>query len=326
MSAKVRTSPTKTPAAGPVSKAEFARQMHVTRQAVSTWIARKQLKWPALRRDGRVDAVKARKMLADAAAGLGREGAAARAGAAEDAVSSRLARARADLLAVKADERTFAAAVDAGTYLACEDAGRPIARTLSDLMSAIESWAPTVASMILSTDDDGQALERGRASFDSAWLRVRGVDDRSRNGQAHPSAVPEVRNKAVEDSATAAPARAEGPAHAPARRRAEDEAARLARLRCEKAEAAAGDARRAFQQHLGGYLDAEAWRRDVAAGFRGMRAKIEAALPGLVEAVRSAAGDGRRAALAARAWSRAVRAAMHARSYGVGKSTISRLA
>jgi hypothetical protein len=288
-----------------ISKAAFARLLGVSRAAVSNMISRRQLRWPAIRRDGLVDVAKAKAMLADAAAGLGREGAAARAGAAEDAVSSRLAKARADLLAVRADERTFAAAVDAGVYLRVEAAARPIARTLSDMMSALETWVLRAPELILSTDDDDIALARLRNGFDQAWLRVRGVDDRPRNGQAHPIASGIHKDKgAVEDSATATPARAEVPAHAPRR---EDEASRLARMRCEKAEAVAADALRAFQQHIGQHVDAEAWRRDVAAVFREMRAQIERELPGLVEAVRSAAGDGRRGAIAARGWLRAVR-------------------
>jgi hypothetical protein len=308
MSTKVRTSPTKTPAAGPMSKAEFARQMHVTRQAVSTWIARKQLKWPALRRDGRVDVAKARAMLAGAAAGLGREGAAARAGAAEDAMASRLARARADLLAVKADEREFSRAVADGVYISVDDASRPIARMLADLMSALETWVLRAPELILSTDDDDIALARLRNGFDQAWLRVRGVDDRPRNGQVHPVAVSDVRKEAVEDTI---PTRVEGAGHAPGRR--EDEAARLARMRCEKAESAAADALRAFRQHLGQYCDAAAWRIDVAAGFCGIRAQIEGERPALVTVVR-AAGDRRPAAIVARGWLRAVRSQVAGRA------------
>jgi DNA-binding transcriptional regulator YiaG len=43
MSTKVRTSSAEI-LTGSVSKAEFARAMKVSRQAVSTWIARKQLR------------------------------------------------------------------------------------------------------------------------------------------------------------------------------------------------------------------------------------------------------------------------------------------
>jgi hypothetical protein len=147
---------------------------------------------------------------------------------------------------------------------------------------------------------------KNNLSVNQMWIRVRGSDDRPSNGQAHQIASSGNRKGAIEGSTTASAARAEGPALAPARHRAEDEAVRLARLRCEKAEGVAADALRAFERHIGQHLDARAWERDVAAGFRGIRAQIEAALPTLVTAVRSA-GDPRRASLAARGWLRAVR-------------------
>jgi phage terminase Nu1 subunit (DNA packaging protein) len=286
-----------------VTKAELAELFSVTRAAVSQWVRRRKLTAPALRPDGKIDVERARAQLAETI-GYGRmaspEAAAARsAGAAEDAVASRLARARADLLSVRADERELSRAV-AGVYVACDDAARPIARMMTDLIAAMESLVLRAPDLISSTIDDDQALARLRSAFDHMWVRVRGVDDRPRSGQAHPGAVSEV--EAVEDSTTA---RAEGPAHAPARRR-EDEAARLARMRCEKAEAAAADALRDFQQRLGQYIDAEVWQATVAAGFRAIRAQIERELPSLAAAVR-AAGDARRGTIVAMTWRRDVR-------------------
>ena len=138
-------------------------------------------------------------MLAGAAAGFGREGAVGRTSGvvAENAVASRLARARADLSAVRANERGFDLAVDAGTYISVESASKPVARMMTDLLSAIEGWTEAAPNTVLSTGDDGLALGRLHASFDQAWLRVRGGDDRPVNGQAHPGAVSEIRRGAA---------------------------------------------------------------------------------------------------------------------------------
>lgn len=130
-------------------------------------------------------------------------------------------------------------------------------------------------------------------------------DDIERNGAVHPGAVSEIRKEAIQDTIPARAEGAEGVAHAPFSRRAEGEAARLARMRCEKAEAAAADALDQFHRRLGQYLDAAAWRAVVVERFCAIRAELASAFPALVETVR-AAGDARRAALAASGWLRAV--------------------
>jgi hypothetical protein len=126
-----------------VSKAAFARELGVSRSAVSNMISRRQLKWPALRHDGRIDVAKARKMLAGAATGAGREGATARSSTAEDARATRLARARSALLETEAVDRAFTKAINAGQYLHVDDATQPVALQLTDLMAALEAgWRP----------------------------------------------------------------------------------------------------------------------------------------------------------------------------------------
>jgi hypothetical protein len=105
----------KKPTAQIVTKAQLAELFSVSRAAVSQWVRRRKLTAPALRPDGRIDVERARAQLAETI-GYGRApspaAAAARSGGAdENAVATRLARSRADLLSVKADERAFDQAV-----------------------------------------------------------------------------------------------------------------------------------------------------------------------------------------------------------------------
>ena len=201
--------------------------------------------------------------------------------------------------------------VEAGVYLLTEEAAPPVARDLSDLITAIEGWAQGVADQIISAATDQAGLARVRISFDQAWRRVHRVDDRqdvvtTTSTPPPPALVASI----VQASGAPVVAGGEGPSKeeptSPPPPRREDEAARLARLRCEREEAKAADALDQFHCRLGQYVDACSWQAVVAQGFCAIRAQIERALPALVEAVRLA-GDGRRAVLAAREWLNATR-------------------
>ena len=171
-----------------MTKSAFADLLSVSRSAVSVWIRRRKLTAPALRPNGMIDVDRAKRQLAETI-GYGRapspEAAAARSkGVAENALVSRLARARADLLAVQAADRDFTKAVAAGRYVLVDDVERPFVRELQDVVSALESWVETAPDVILAVTDNGVALDRLRGSFASMWLRVRGLDDTERNGAA----------------------------------------------------------------------------------------------------------------------------------------------
>ena len=318
MSAAVRTSPTKNPAAA-VSKAEFARQMGVTRQTVSTWISRKQLRWPALRRDGRINPERAKAMLAGEARGFGRERAANRPTVvAEGATSFRLNRARSLVLEIAAESRQFDLAIAAGVVISVEDARRATGRDLSDALGAVVSWVDSVAGVVLGAPDDSAATAALRLSFAKMWARVRGDRDQPEASATAPEIAeitirsdtagnPAPAQNNINDiraAANAAPDLSGTEAARP--RRAETESERLSRLRCEREEAKAADALARLRAHQAEHVAAEAWQAVVAQGFCAIRAQIERARPALVEAVRLA-GDGRRAVLAAREWLNATR-------------------
>ena len=290
-----------------MTKSAFADLLSVSRSAVSVWIRRRKLTAPALRPNGMIDVDRAKRQLAETI-GYGRapspEAAAARSkGVAENALVSRLARARADLLAVQAADRDFTKAVAAGRYVLVDDVERPFVRSAGRRQRARKLRVETAPDVILAVTGNGVALDRLRGSFASMWLRVRGLDDTERNGAAdlaprppapRPDAAPAAGHPGVD-----------GPPAA-RRPRPESEVERLGRLRCGKAESAARDALEVFHQRLGHHCDAAACHTAASQKFCDVRAGIERALPGLVTAV-GGAGDGRRAVLAARQWLRSTR-------------------
>jgi hypothetical protein len=307
-----------------VSKAAFARERGVSRSAVSNMISRRQLKWPALRHDGRTDVAKARKMLAGAATGAGREGAAARSSTAKDATAIRLARARSALHETEAVDRAFTKAIHAAQSLHVDDATRPVVQQMTDLMAALEGWVETTPNLILAAHDDHAALDhRVQGSFDTMWCRARGgVDDRleirigAGTGMPFRKSVSENRN--LKEAALVNHAAAAGDdGIATCRPRAESEVERLGRLRCERAENMARDALDQFHRRLGQYVDARAWQAAVVESFRVIRTQIERELPSLVTVMRGA-GDGRRGAIAVRGWLRATRTLIRQQCGGEG--------
>jgi len=287
---------------GSVTKKAFAELLRVHNSTVSKWIARKKLTPPALRPNGKIHIERARAQLAQTL-GFGRmaspASAAARSTAAADATSARLNRARSAALEVAAENRAFDQRVAAGEVISVEDAGRATSRDLSDAVSAIEGWVMTVPDQILAAATDEAGLARARISFEQAWRRARGgVDDRQVLDLVE--AVQIVERQIDDVVLDAAPAPNPTPPHR------EDEAARLARLRCEHEEAKAADALARLRQRQAEHVDADGWAAATARGFAMIRAQLEAELPALTTAIRSA-GDGRRAVIAARAWLQTVR-------------------
>lgn len=89
-------------------------------------------------------------------------------------------------------------------------------------------------------------------------------------------------------------------------RRGEDDAARLARLRCEHEEARAATALARLRRRQAEHVAATAWATTTARVFATIRWQLEDRLTALVTEVR-AAGDVRRDTIAARGWLRDVR-------------------
>jgi transcriptional regulator with XRE-family HTH domain len=158
----------RTPAQIIVTKVALARELGVSKSTVSTWIRRRQLTSPALRRDGKVNLDTARKQLAERV-GVGRvmdSGSAAGARTPDDLAASReILRARALTATIEA-ERARRLDAERGRYCLTADVEKEWAATLTEIVNGIEERLPAL--------DRDLALDRaGMKAVRNWWNETR---------------------------------------------------------------------------------------------------------------------------------------------------------